>query len=133
MGKKVKPVEAGDIVTFRLPVNTPEEVLNHLTKLKESKEFGKESSRAYVNAFLDELDDSPKVSLILPDTLPVDKKQWIENKESQRILGKWLYQLLTQNTVGPIDITGEEQQSSIEMPAPVQNLFDGIMAGMEDD
>lgn len=133
MAKKTKPVEAGDPVSFRLPVNTPIEVLNHLTNLKGSGEFGKECSRVFINAIQEKISDAPMISLELPEALPPEKQQWIESKESQRIIGKWLHQLLTEKSTTTIEVPSEVTEEKISMPEPVQNLFNGLMAGMDDD
>lgn len=132
MSKMARPVVAGDPITFRIPVDTPTEIIDYLNDLKQAKGYGKELARLFLKAVREQLDSGHKVSILLPEHLPAEKQQWLENEESQRLIGQWIYQLLTQRTAIPLPIDGgQEAVETIKLHESTKNLIKGL--GLDDD
>jgi hypothetical protein len=98
--KKTNPneIKRGQAISFRVPSDTPDHILRHLQKLKETErrnfsskiaEFvmqgvGSSSSR-----------ERETITIPLPRNLSKSQRDWIKHEHSEALLGNIVYHLLT--------------------------------------
>lgn len=91
-------VQRGQAISFRIPSDTPDHILKHLQKLKETErrnfsskiaEFvmqGVNSSRAR---------EKEIIAISLPQRLTKAQRDWLKHEHSEALLGSILYQLIS--------------------------------------
>lgn len=98
--KKTNPNEItrGQALSFRIPSDTPDHILRHLQKLKETERRNFSSKIAeYVlqgvgNSYSRERES---ITIPLPRNLSKSQRDWIKHEHSEALLGNIVYHLLT--------------------------------------
>ena len=91
-------IQRGQAITFRLPSDTPDHIINELQKLKETEKRNFSSRIAdfaiegVSNAMAKEKE---VVSIPLPKQLSKEQRNWLKHSHSEALLGTIVYQLLT--------------------------------------
>lgn len=98
--KKTNPneIKRGQALSFRVPSDTPDHILKHLQKLKETERRNFSSKIAdYVmqgvgNSYSRERET---ITIPLPRNLSKSQRDWIKHEHSEALLGNIVYHLLT--------------------------------------
>lgn len=98
--KKTNPneIKRGQALSFRVPSDTPDHILRHLQKLKETERRNFSSRIAdYVlqgvgNSYSRERET---ITIPLPRNLSKSQRDWIKHEHSEALLGNIVYHLLT--------------------------------------
>lgn len=98
--KKTNPneIKRGQALSFRIPSDTPDHILRHLQKLKETERRNFSSKIAdFVlqgvgNSYSRERET---ITIPLPRNLSKSQRDWIKHEHSEALLGNIVYQLLT--------------------------------------
>jgi hypothetical protein len=98
--KKTNPneIKRGQAISFRIPSDTPDHILRHLQKLKETERRNFSSKVAeYVmqgvgNSYSRERET---ITIPLPRNLSKSQRDWIKHEHSEALLGNIVYHLLT--------------------------------------
>ena len=98
--KKTNPneIKRGQALSFRIPSDTPDHILRHLQKLKETERRNFSSKIAdFVlqgvgNSYSRERET---ITIPLPRNLSKSQRDWIKHEHSEALLGNIVYHLLT--------------------------------------
>jgi hypothetical protein len=98
--KKANPneIKRGQALSFRIPSDTPDHILRHLQKLKETERRNFSSKIAdFVlqgvgNSYSRERET---ITIPLPRNLSKSQRDWIKHEHSEALLGNIVYHLLT--------------------------------------
>lgn len=98
--KKTIPseVKRGQAISFRIPSDTPDHILRHLQKLKESerRNFSSKIAEFVVqgvgNSYKRERET---ITIPLPHKLSKSQRDWVKHEHSEALLGSIIYHLLT--------------------------------------
>ncbi len=98
--KKTSPneVKRGQALSFRVPSDTPDHILRHLQKLKETERRNFSSKIAEFvmqgvgNSYSRERET---ITIPLPRKLSKSQRDWIKHEHSEALLGNIVYHLLT--------------------------------------
>ncbi|XXM72722.1 hypothetical protein ACQ0QQ_02155 [Lysinibacillus sphaericus] len=88
----------GQPITFRLPSDTPDHILKHLQKLKETEKrnFSSKIAELVVNGVNDSVSKQREaITIPLPRSLDKSQRDWLKHEHSEALLGSIVYQLLT--------------------------------------
>lgn len=91
-------VKRGQAISFRVPSDTPDHLLKHLQKLKETERRNFSSKIAeYVMQGVGQSSSREKevISIPLPHKLTQVQRNWLKHEHSEALLGSIIYQLLT--------------------------------------
>jgi hypothetical protein len=96
--KGMSPIQRGKAITFRLPSDTPDYIIKHLQKLKETERRNFSSTIA---AFALEgvgnslAKERETLTIPLPKQLSKEQRSWLKHSHSEALLGSIVYQLLS--------------------------------------
>jgi hypothetical protein len=98
--KKTNPneIKRGQAISFRIPSDTPDHILRHLQKLKETERRNFSSKMAEFvmqgvgSSFSKERET---ITIPLPRNLSKSQRDWIKHEHSEALLGNIVYHLLT--------------------------------------
>jgi hypothetical protein len=96
--KGMSPIQRGKAVTFRLPSDTPDYIIKHLQKLKETERRNFSSTIAAfvlegVSSSLSK--ERETLTIPLPKKLSKEQRSWLKHSHSEALLGSIVYQLLS--------------------------------------
>ncbi|BCB06038.1 hypothetical protein [Bacillus sp. KH172YL63] len=95
---KDKGMSRGQPITFRLPSDTPDHVLKHLQKLKETEKrnFSSKIAELVLNGVNDTISRQREaITIPLPKGLEKSQRDWLKHEHSEALLGSIVYQLLS--------------------------------------
>jgi hypothetical protein len=98
--KKTNPneIKRGQALSFRIPSDTPDHILRHLQKLKEterrnfSSKIAEFVTQGVGNSYSRERET---ITIPLPRNLSKSQRDWIKHEHSEALLGNIVYHLLT--------------------------------------
>ncbi|MBU8881235.1 hypothetical protein BGM26_20130 [Bacillus sp. FJAT-29790] len=91
-------IKRGQAISFRVPSNTPDHLLKHLQKLKETERRNFSSKMAEFvlqgvgNAYSRERET---ITIPLPKKLSKSQRDWLKHEHSEALLGSIIYHLLS--------------------------------------
>lgn len=91
-------VKRGQAISFRVPSDTPDHLLKHLHKLKETerRNFSSKIAEFVMLGVGQSLSKEKEViSIPLPHKLTKEQRNWLKHEHSEALLGSIIYQLLT--------------------------------------
>ncbi|KAB2333105.1 hypothetical protein F7731_16330 [Cytobacillus depressus] len=94
---KSATIKRGQAISFRLPSDTPEHLLKHLQKLKETEKRNFSSKMAEFvlqgvgNSYSRERET---ITIPVPHRLSKAQRDWLKHEHSEALLGSIIYQLL---------------------------------------
>jgi hypothetical protein len=94
----MKKYAPGETISFRLPADTPQQVIDYLNDRKRvlERKFSSEMAPLFVEAVSKKLQDNSQEALSIP--LPTDvsreQKEWLLNPNTRVLIGHLLYQML---------------------------------------
>src|SRR5690625_2455775 len=91
-------VKRGQAISFRVPSDTPDHLLKHLQKLKETerRNFSSKIAEFVMQGVGQSLSREREViSIPLPHKLTKHQRNWLKHEHSEALLGSIIYQLLT--------------------------------------
>jgi hypothetical protein len=96
--KGMSSIQRGKAVTFRLPSDTPDYIIKHLQKLKETERRNFSSTIAAfvlegVSSSLSK--ERETLTIPLPRKLSKEQRSWLKHSHSEALLGSIVYQLLS--------------------------------------
>lgn len=91
-------VQRGQAISFRVPSDTPDHILKHLQKLKETERRNFSSKIAEfvmqgVNS--SHVREKETITIPLPQKLTKAQRDWLKHEHSEALLGSILYQLIS--------------------------------------
>jgi hypothetical protein len=98
--KKTNPneIKRGQAISFRVPSDTPDHILRHLQKLKETERRNFSSKIAeFVMQGVGSSHSKERetITIPLPRNLSKSQRDWIKHEHSEALLGNIVYHLLT--------------------------------------
>jgi hypothetical protein len=96
--KGMSPIQRGKAITLRLPSDTPDYIIKHLQKLKETERRNFSSTIAAfvlegVSTSLSK--ERETLTIPLPRQLSKEQRSWLKHSHSEALLGSIVYQLLS--------------------------------------
>lgn len=91
-------VKRGQAISFRVPSDTPDHLLKHLQKLKETERRNFSSKIAeFVMQGVGQSNSRERevITVPLPHSLSKSQRNWLKHEHSEALLGSIIYQLLT--------------------------------------
>lgn len=93
-----KGIQRGQAISFRVPSDTPDHIIKHLQKLKETER--RNFSSKIAEFVMEGVGSSFKreretVTIPLPHKLSKSQRDWIKHEHSEALLGSIVYHLLT--------------------------------------
>ncbi|WP_453992749.1 hypothetical protein [Bacillus nitroreducens] len=91
-------VKRGQAISFRVPSDTPDHLLKHLQKLKETerRNFSSKIAEFVLQGVGQSYSREREVITVpLPHKLTKSQRNWLKHEHSEAILGSIIYQLLT--------------------------------------
>ncbi|MEH6953994.1 hypothetical protein [Neobacillus drentensis] len=98
MKKSASEVQRGQAISFRVPSDTPDHILKHLQKLKETERRNFSSKIAeFVMQGVNSSHSREKetITIPLPQKLTKAQRDWLKHEHSEALLGSILYQLIS--------------------------------------
>ena len=98
MKKKETGIQRGQAITFRLPSDTPDYILQQLQKLKETerRNFSSKISEFVLEGVSHSLVKVREtVTIPLPKQLSKEQRNWLKHSHSEALIGNVIYQLLS--------------------------------------
>jgi hypothetical protein len=92
-------VKRGQAISFRVPSDTPDHLLKHLQKLKETerRNFSSKIAEFVMQGVSQSLSrEKEMISIPLPHSLTKAQRNWLKHEHSEALLGSIIYQLLTE-------------------------------------
>jgi hypothetical protein len=91
-------VKRGQAISFRIPSDTPEHILKHIQKLKETER--RNFSSKIAEFVLDGVSNSytrerETITIPLPQKLTKAQRDWLKHEHSEALLGNIIYQLIS--------------------------------------
>lgn len=96
--KGMSPIQRGKAVTFRLPSDTPDYIIKHLQKLKETerRNFSSTIAAFVLEGASNSLSkERETLTIPLPKQLSKEQRSWLKHSHSEAMLGSIVYQLLS--------------------------------------
>ncbi|OAK75495.1 hypothetical protein [Lederbergia galactosidilytica] len=90
-------VKRGQAISFRIPSDTPDHLLKHLQRLKETerRNFSSKMAEFVMQGVGQSLSREKEVlSIPLPQKLTKAQRNWLKHEHSEALLGSIIYQLL---------------------------------------
>jgi hypothetical protein len=98
MEKKGMPqIQRGQAITFRIPSDTPDHIINQMQKLKETerRNFSSKIAGFILEGVSNSLSkERETVTIPLPKQLSKEQRSWLKHSHSEALLGSIVYQLL---------------------------------------
>ncbi|MFD1674863.1 hypothetical protein [Alicyclobacillus fodiniaquatilis] len=93
--REPKAVSVGDVIGFRLPSDTPNEVIVRLNKLKLQLErnYSAKLAQIFLEGVKREIEGENTLRIPLPNTLTPEQTDWLSNSMTQRMLQQLVVQL----------------------------------------
>ncbi|PKR84810.1 hypothetical protein [Heyndrickxia camelliae] len=91
-------IKRGKPITFRIPSDTPDHILQYLAKLKETerRNFSSKIAEYVINGVGQSISKQRETLTIpLPKGLDKTQRNWLKHEQSLALLGSIVYQLLT--------------------------------------
>ncbi|WP_417898540.1 hypothetical protein ABN702_20965 [Bacillus haimaensis] len=91
-------IKRGQAISFRIPSDTPDHLLKHLQKLKETERRNFSSKIAEFvmqGVTTSSAREKETISIPLPNSLSKNQRDWLKHQHSEALLGSIVYQLLT--------------------------------------
>lgn len=115
-------IKKGGVISFRLPQDTSNEILNYLSqlKIKTGRTFSSRILQIFLNGLANELQRHTRddcIFLNIPKEFPFEKKRWLQSKETQQYLLSLLMQ--PRQELPNIDLVSEKvliEQYQVSMP-----------------
>lgn len=131
---KYKPVKAGDVFSFRLPKNTPEDQIKALNKMRNKleRDFGKEIAPLFMEAVVNYTKASETVTVPLPRKLTRPEREKFNDIHVKHLIGHIVFQLILTPRKAikwPEDTKKDKQQPDKKGFAETfaeKNLFDDL-------
>jgi hypothetical protein len=114
---KEKGMSRGQPITFRLPSDTPDHVLKHLQKLKETEKrnFSSKIAELVLNGVNDSISKQREaITIPLPKGLDKSQRDWLKHEHSEALLGSIVYQLLS-NPVRTASLLASLSSNSLDI------------------
>lgn len=91
-------VKRGQAISFRIPSDTPDHILKHIQKLKETER--RNFSSKIAEFVLDGVSNSytrerETITIPLPQKLTKAQRDWLKHEHSEALLGNIIYQLIS--------------------------------------
>lgn len=99
-------------VSFRLPQDTAQPVLEYLNELKqqEGRKYSSVCASLFVSAINEQMlsnNSGERLTIHLPGSLTPEQREWLASPMTKQMLGQWIFQMM--NDPGkPVHITGVE-------------------------
>lgn len=90
-------IKRGQAISFRVPSDTPDHLLKHLQKLKESerRNFSSKIAEFVLRGVGESFSkDRETITVPLPQKLSKSQRDWLKHEHSEALLGTIIYQLL---------------------------------------
>ncbi|OLS41300.1 hypothetical protein [Bacillus sp. MRMR6] len=90
-------IERGQAISFRVPSDTPDHIVKHLQKLKETerRNFSSKIAEFVIQGVSQtHAKERESITIPLPKTLTKAQKAWLKHEHSEALLGTILYQLI---------------------------------------
>ncbi|WP_088036672.1 hypothetical protein [Evansella clarkii] len=97
MKKQETGIQRGQAITFRLPSDTPDHILQKLQRLKETerRNFSSKIAQFVLEGVSDSLGkERETVTIPLPKQLSKEQRNWLKHTHSEALLGNVVYHLL---------------------------------------
>lgn len=91
-------IKRGQAISFRIPSDTPDHLLKHLQKLKETERRNFSSKIAEFvmqGVTTSSAREKETISIPLPNSLSKNQRDWLKHQHSEALLGSIVYQLLS--------------------------------------
>jgi hypothetical protein len=91
-------IERGQAISFRVPSDTPDHIVKHLQKLKETerRNFSSKIAEFVIQGVSQtHAKERETITVPLPKTLTKAQKAWLKHEHSEALLGTILYQLIS--------------------------------------
>ncbi|MGM0837041.1 MAG: hypothetical protein ACQEV7_12870 [Bacillota bacterium] len=91
-------IKRGQAISFRIPSDTPDHLLKHLQKLKETERRNFSSKIAEFvmqGVTTSSAREKETISIPLPNSLSKSQRDWLKHQHSEALLGSIVYQLLS--------------------------------------
>ncbi|MEE6452352.1 hypothetical protein RAH41_17445 [Gottfriedia acidiceleris] len=95
---KEKELTRGQPITFRIPSDTPDQIIKHLQQLKQSerRNFSSKIAEYVISGINDSLSKQRQtITIPLPKSLDKAQRDWLKHEHSEALLGSIVYQLLS--------------------------------------
>ncbi|MBU8772467.1 hypothetical protein [Cytobacillus oceanisediminis] len=137
-------IKRGQSVSFRVPSDTPDHILKHLQKLKETEKRNFSSKIAEFvmqGVSSSQSKDRETITIPLPKGLSKIQRDWLKHEHSEALLGSILYQLITDPVRATSLLASLNSRSSDidealylqEEPRHSVNQYDSAAAALEED
>ncbi|UPM54309.1 hypothetical protein [Gottfriedia acidiceleris] len=93
-----KELTRGQPITFRIPSDTPDQIMKHLQQLKQSerRNFSSKIAEYVISGVNDSLSKQRQtITIPLPKSLDKAQRDWLKHEHSEALLGSIVYQLLS--------------------------------------
>jgi uncharacterized protein YecT (DUF1311 family) len=90
-------IERGQAISFRVPSDTPDHIVKHLQKLKETerRNFSSKIAEFVIQGVSQShAKERETITVPLPKTLTKAQRAWLKHEHSEALLGTILYQLI---------------------------------------
>lgn len=97
MRERMRVIERGQSITFRVPSDTPDYLLRQLQRLRETEKrnFSSRIAQFVLKGVNETYAKSQEtVTIPLPKTLTKEQRNWLKHEHSEALLGTIVYQLL---------------------------------------
>ncbi|ULT56990.1 hypothetical protein L1999_28990 [Neobacillus drentensis] len=150
-------IKRGQAISFRVPSDTPDHIVKHLQRLKETerRNFSSTIAEFVVQGVSHSFSrEKETITIPLPKKLTKVQRDWLKHEHSEAMLGSILYQLISDPVratsllaslnSNSIDIEEalylQEELQSVPFPAPANEVdipieaesFEELAAGLED-
>lgn len=98
MNKPVNEIKRGQALSFRIPSDTPEHLIKHLQKLKETerRNFSSKIAEFVLQGVSHSFSrEKEMISIPLPKNLTKAERDWLKHEHSEALLGTIVYQLIS--------------------------------------
>lgn len=110
-------MKRGQPITFRIPSDTPDHILKHLQKLKETerRNFSSKIASIVMSGVSESLTKQRETLTIpLPRALTKEQRDWLKHEHSEALLGNIVYQLLS-DPVRAVSILASLNSNALEI------------------
>ncbi|GLB59150.1 hypothetical protein [Cytobacillus sp. NCCP-133] len=136
-------IKRGQSISFRVPSDTPDHILKHLQKLKETEKRNFSSKIAeFVMQGVSSSQSKGRetITIPLPKGLSKVQRDWLKHEHSEALLGSILYQLITDPVRSTSLLASLNSRSSDidealylqEEPIPALDPYDSAAAALEE-
>lgn len=137
-------IKRGQSISFRVPSDTPDHILKHLQKLKETEKRNFSSKMAEFvmqGVSSSQSKDRETITIPLPKGLSKVQRDWLKHEHSEALLGSIIYQLITDPVRATSLLASLNSRSSDidealylqEEPKHAVNQYDSAAAALEED